>query len=293
MNRDNRLFIFLKEPGQKNALWGDFGASSDINPIELVPNITGLQGQDDSRIYSTGYALRKGHSWDAIQAGSTSYGTYTGTIIFRGVEALLNYMEAYYERNGSLDASATQYWQAIRTRAKVDTDFNKTINATDMAKEALGDWGAYSAGQLIAPTLYNIRRERRCELMAEGLRWMDLQRWRALDQMINTPYHIEGMKVWGPMQHWYDDTEGNSQLVYGLDNTGSNISSPDRSAYLRPYEKVRGSLALEGYRWKMAHYLSPIALQDVLITSQNNDVSTSPIYQNPGWSLTVGEGAIE
>ena len=48
-----------------------------------------------------------------------------------------------------------------------------------MNQETL-DWGAYTAGQLVDPTLYNIRRERRCELMAEGLRWMDLKRWRAM-----------------------------------------------------------------------------------------------------------------
>lgn len=72
-----------------------------------------------------------------------------------------------------------------------------------MTKEALNDWGVYSAGQLVDPTLYNIRRERRCELMAEALRYMDLRRWRAMDQMINTPYHIEGFKIWGEMQNWY------------------------------------------------------------------------------------------
>ena len=106
-----------------------------------------------------------------------------------------------------------------------------------MAKEALNDWGAYSAGKLIDPTLYNIRRERRCELMAEGLRYMDLMRWRAMDQMISTPYHIEGFKLWGSMQHWYDNEDGTSQLVYGMDNPKANVSDPAISPYLRPYEK--------------------------------------------------------
>jgi hypothetical protein len=205
----------------------------------------------------------------------------------------LNYIEAYYERYGSLDATATQYWQAIRNRAKVDPDFNKTIAATEMEKEAPNDWGAYSAGQLIDPTLYNIRRERRCEFIGEGMRWMDLQRWRALDQMITTPYHIEGFKLYGPMQDWYQKEDGSSALIYGLDVAGAFVSPPDRSIYLRPYEKQRSSLALEGYRWKMAHYLQPVAIQDLLITSKDNDLSTSPIYQNPGWPTVANEGAIE
>lgn len=70
-----------------------------------------------------------------------------------------------------------------------------------MQKEKENDWGAYSANVLVNPTLFNIRRERRCELMAEGLRDMDLHRWRAMDQMISTPYHIEGINFWGSDMH--------------------------------------------------------------------------------------------
>jgi hypothetical protein len=40
----------------------------------------------------------------------------------------------------------------------------------------------------------------------------------------------------------------------------------------------------------MAHYLNPIAIQDMLITSIDNDLSTSPIYQNPGWPSVANEG---
>ncbi len=80
---------------------------------------------------------------------------------------------------------------------KVDNDYNKTIAATNMNEEAKGDWGAYSHGQLVNTTIYNVRRERRNELCAEGLRLMDVRRWCALDQMITTPYIIEGIKYWG------------------------------------------------------------------------------------------------
>ena len=36
---------------------------------------------------------------------------------------------------------------------------------------------------MIDKTLYNIRRERRCEFIAEGMRKDDLLRWRSLDKM--------------------------------------------------------------------------------------------------------------
>ena len=47
-----------------------------------------------------------------------------------------------------------------------------------------------------------------------------------------------------------------------------------------------------GYKWAMAHYLSPIATQHFLITSKDgSDVTMSQIYQNPGWSTTANTGA--
>ena len=56
-------------------------------------------------------------------------------------DALLNYMEACYEKNGNLDAKAQSYWRAFRERAHPDTDYNKTIAATVMSEEAKNDWG--------------------------------------------------------------------------------------------------------------------------------------------------------
>ena len=61
---------------------------------------------------------------------------YTGVVLYRVVEALLNYMEASYERTGILDASAREYWQIIRRRAQVNDNIDATIAATDMSKEA-------------------------------------------------------------------------------------------------------------------------------------------------------------
>lgn len=279
-DRDSRLRLFLKEPGQKNVIYESLEGDHAVL-IEPVPNI--LEASPE-KAYTTGYALRKGNSF--YQEQSVNGGGYTGSITFRSAEALLNYIEASYERTGALNNKAQSYWVALRNRANVDTDFNKTIAATIMTEEAKNDWGAYSAGKLVDPTLFNIRRERRSELMAEGLRNMDLRRWRAMDQMITTPYHIEGIKLWGEMKEWYD-----SKLIYGSEE--ANVSSPDRSMYLRPYEKVQKSLVYDGYKWAMAHYLQPIAIQHFLITSPDGQtVGESPIYQNPSWPTTAGEGAL-
>lgn len=275
--RDGRLALFLKEPGQKNVLL-NFGQGTHATEIEPIPAI--FESSYDKK-YSTGYTIRKGLSYDAAQANNGS--GYTGSITFRASEAYLNYIEACYENTGSLDATSTQYWQALRTRAKVSPDFNKTIAATEMSKES-NDWGAYSAGTLINPTLYNIRRERRNELMAEGLRFMDLKRWRSMDQMITTPYHFEGFKLWGPMKSWYTD----KQIVYGATSTGAIVSDPALSVYLRPQEIRSNASSYVGAKWTMAHYLSPIAVQHFTISSDDGGIAGSPIYQNPGWPTTGG-----
>lgn len=36
--------------------------------------------------------------------------------------------------------------------------------------------------------------------MSEGFRWDDLRRWRSMDQLVNTPYQVEGFKLWGEMK---------------------------------------------------------------------------------------------
>lgn len=273
-NRDSRLMIFLKEPGQHNILIKDLiGETANIE--ETYPLITLTDG---ARRYVTGYALRKGGAFHQ-KFYSNSKG-YTASIAYRATEALLNYMEASYERQGALDGTATEYWKILRRRSHVDEDFQKTIALTNMSKEAENDWGAYSGGKLIDATLYNIRRERRCEFIADGLRYMDLCRWRAMDQLIEHPYIPEGFHLWNtPMQDWYTD------LLYdGSD--AANVSSPSVSEYLRPYQKNSKQTCYEGMTWRMAHYLHPIMVKQFLITaSDNKTIESSPIYQNPYWPI--------
>ena len=295
VNRDTRLSIFLKVPGQQNVLYElDNAEGSEAVITEPYPLIT---SGDYERGYATGYAIRKGGSFNRKYYKNGS--GYTGAICFRAVEALLNYMEASYLLNGSLDGTAREYWTLIRQRACMDTDFEKTIRLTDMTKEAENDWGAYSAGQILEDkTLYNIRRERRCEMLAEGLRYMDLRRWRSMDQLITNPYHIEGFHLWNtPMENWYleevvdEEGEGTGEfesILVADGSTNANASSSDLSEYLRPFEKNPTQAAYEGCTWKMAHYLSPIMVKQFqLVEAAGMDV----LYQNPYWPVVADQPA--
>lgn len=282
VNRDSRLSIFLKEPGQQNILF-EVGHSEGTEAVQVEPYPSITLG-DGERGYATGYALRKGGSFN--QKYYANGGGYTAAVCYRATEALLNYMEASYEKEGTLNGTAREYWTIIRERAHVSTDFDKTISMTDMSREAENDWGAYSGGTLIDATLYNIRRERRSELMAEGLRFMDLCRWRAMDQLITKPAHLEGFHLWNtPMESWYDNliADGTSD---------ANVSSKDKSEYLRPHERYPAQAGYNGLTWKMAHYLEPIMIKQLQITAVDGaDVTTSTIYQNPYWPLTADQAA--
>lgn len=290
-DRDNRLQIFMKDVGE---LRFTDQTSSDGSPIEIaIPEIAGNQ---ETR-YVTGYGIKKGFSYMSSQIEGEA-GT-TGSVVFRAVESYLNYIEASYLKFGSIDGKAAAYWSAIRTRAGVNPDFNITIGNTEMAKEAKGDFGAFSAGSVLNDAiLYNIRRERRNELMSEGLRYFDLKRWRSLDQLKNDPYIIEGFKLWGPMQEWFKNEDTGQSILVPAESGASgtpNVSSPSESKYLRPYRIILGptNLAREGYRWATAHYLEPIAIQHLIITSPSGDPASSVIYQNPGWPLVANSGATE
>jgi len=275
-DRDTRLRIFLKQEGYRNFF---DEAGSEGTTIEPWPDIT--CGTYNNR-YVTGYCLRKGMSHMGEMA---TFNGYTGCLIYRASEAYLNYIEASYEYSGSIDGTADKYWRQLRARAGIDEDYTATIDATKMGTEAQNDWGAFSAGKVIDATLFNIRRERRCELMAEGLRSMDLHRWRAMDQMIETPYHVLGINLWENKN--LADIKKNATSAF---EENVNVSSSSFSKYLAPYHISQNNHCYDGYRFKMAHYLSPIAVQHFLITG-DGDVAASTLYQNPYWPVKAGESA--
>ena len=194
IDRDWRWRLFMKAPKEAKAV-------DNIATVEYFPEAPRLYVSDAKNATSTGYIQGKGYSLDyndqLLGKDQTAF------VVYRASEAYLNYIEASYLKNGNIDATADKYWKALRARAGVDTDYQKTINASDMSKEALNGWDAYSHGALVDATLYNIRRERRCEFIGEGFRYMDLIRWRALDQL--NGYQLEGAKIFGPMKSIFGD----------------------------------------------------------------------------------------
>ena len=177
----------------------------------------------------------------------------------------------------------------MRAGEDVDQDYMKKVNANDLSKE--NDWAVYSAGAMIDPLLYNIRRERRCELMSEGFRYDDLKRWRALDQVQNSV--VEGFNLWDNAYTLY--TGANEKLIQPGEAGTPNVSAKATSKYLRPYQIVTTNNDLfNGYTWMKGYYLSPIPAFEIRISASNmDDPSTSPLYQNPYWPTQANGSATE
>ncbi len=260
-DRDERLTSSVKIAGSDiETVPGPDGTLVNDTIYYYRPQLT-LSGNEGS---PTGYELKK---WVSYEAGQQEQGQGTSaTPIFRAAEAYLIYLEAYYERHGNLGENCDRYWTALRRRAGVDTDYNKTIAATDLSKE--NDLAVCSKGIEVDKTLYNIRRERRCELLGEGMRLDDLKRWRALDKMRD--YQVEGMNLWEEMYKMYDNGALNGV-----------VSPSGVSNYIRPLQKSSTSVAYNGYNFPKPHYLEPIPISEFLLTVDGSGSST--LYQNPGW----------
>lgn len=223
------------------------------------------------------YSLSHYTAKDYSSEQRTQYNCTTAVPILRAAECYLNYLEAYYMRHGNLGGNCDRYWKALRQRAGVDTDYKKTIVATNLTKE--NDLAIYSRGQLIDPTLYNIRRERRCEFIAEGLRFDDLKRWRALDMMQN--YQPEGFRLWNTKNKDLYTTPAREL-------SPDVISQSGISAYLHPLQISASSAAYGGYTFPKPHYLEPIPIGEFLLVISPDGVTEtalgkSVLYQNPGW----------
>ena len=271
-NRDLRLVTSVAKPGDK---------IMTLNGKDIMYQYPGLIAASGIRVTSTGYIPRKGWADNDVTYNSA----YPLALpIFRAAEAYLNYIEAYYLRYNTLeDATLKKYWTELRSRAGVDTDFQKTINATDLSKEI--DLARYSGKELVDKTLYNIRRERRSELIAEGMRKDDLYRWRSLDMMQN--YWVEGMNYW---DEFHTDFEA-ACTACKLNYTAPNDASV--SKYLRPQAMNELVKKYNGYCFEEANYLSPLSYDVFRMSTpvEGGDVSTSVVYQNPGWPVKAGSYA--
>ena len=304
-DRDERLQLFMFGESdvlgidQKSIDLANKKLAAGATPLtKILFNAATLFATDQASRDVTGYRQRKFYNYDpAMQLGQT-FSDVDGQIIIRVEEAMLNYIEASYLRTGSLDATATGYWTALRARAGITAPISTTIAATDMSKEAdvnrpSYDWAAFSAGHPVDATLYSIRRERRSEFAGEGLRNDDLIRWASLDQVKN--YQIEGVNFWDQIYQnpSFVDKNGVSLIIADGD-ANATMSAKTLSKYVRPYQiQKTNNILYNGYTFYQAHYLSPFSYQEMQLCSPDGNAENSNLYQNIYWPVKANGEAIK
>ncbi len=94
--RDWRLKLFMRAPGETKAFINlPVGKNPEVEP--QVPAIDGASRY----LEGTGYSIKKGLSYNNDMQATVGR-DLTGMVLFRAAEAYLNYIEACYEKNGSL-----------------------------------------------------------------------------------------------------------------------------------------------------------------------------------------------
>ncbi|MCK7554369.1 RagB/SusD family nutrient uptake outer membrane protein [Chitinophaga sedimenti] len=134
-----------------------------------------------SNYSSTAYSSQKflNESVKDIAEGSNAL-NQTDAPIIRFGEVLLNYAEATYELGQLTQADLDKSINKLRDRAK--TARLKIVGGNPVAATAGGDvaYDDPKRDPTVPSMLWEIRRERRVEMMFEGNRLIDLKRWKKL-----------------------------------------------------------------------------------------------------------------
>ena len=158
-------------------------------------------------------------------------------LLFGIEEVMLNYAEAKFELGEFSQSVADATINKLRVRAVIPAMNVSEIDASfDLNRD-----------QSVDPVLWEIRRERRIELMGDGFRFRDLKRWKK-GEYVNKQ----------PLGAWVKSSDYGSKL---------NILGGADEGYSILFAKPSG--------WLEKYYLEPIPTQEIALNPK--------LKQNPGW----------
>lgn len=158
-------------------------------------------------------------------------------LLFGIEEVMLNYAEAKFELGDFSQAVADETINKLRLRADIPSmKVSEIDNSFDLNRD-----------QSVNPILWEIRRERRIELMGDGFRFRDLKRWKKGEYVDKQPL---GM--------WVNNSNYGNKL---------KILDGAKEGYAILFNKPSG--------WLEKYYLEPIPTQEIALNPK--------LKQNPGW----------
>jgi hypothetical protein len=252
-NRDPRLAQTIRTPG--------FVRKGETKPT--VP---------DFGASTTGYQFIKYVQGPAHDAGGTND---NDIIVFRYAEVLLNFAEAKAELGTLTQSDIDNSIKLIRDRVGMpNMNMAKANSNPDpFLEKQYPNVKGNNKGDIL-----EIRRERRVELIREGIRWDDLMRWAVGENVAKT---FKGMYFPGPGK--YDlDHNGTIDLVIYQGSKPTNIKDNIQYKSLTSMHLENGTNGLMIINGNVSKnfvtpkdYLYPIPLQELQLNPN--------LKQNPGW----------
>ena len=210
----------------------------------------------------TGYPCTKFHSANSKQAEARN--TYYDWFVYRYAEVLLINAEAKAELGQC-------------TQEVLDKTINKLRDRVDMAHlttTPVADAKPLDYGYQLSNLLYEIRRERRIELVHEGFRLDDLMRWNAM-KLLDNPKTMFGIKITDAVAKEYKEVAG---VEFGDGEGQRPVAEYEGAKYLYQYPDRSLDATQSGRHWKEndRRWLDPLPT-DQLVLNPN-------LTQNPGWN---------
>lgn len=205
----------------------------------------------------SGYSCTKFHSADEAQyqARNTSYDWF----IYRYAEVLLINAEANAELGSCTQAVLDKTINQLRDR----------VGMAHLTVNPVADQQPLDYGYELSNLLYEIRRERRIELVNEGFRMDDLKRWNAM-KLLENPLTVLGIRITPTVEKQYEGI-----ATFGGEN-GRSVIEYKGKTYLYQYSSK--ALNDAGRKWSDndRRWLYPLPI-DQLTLNKN-------LTQNPGWT---------
>ena len=205
----------------------------------------------------SGHPCTKFHSADEAQyqARNTSYDWF----IYRYAEVLLINAEANAELGSCTQAVLDKTINQLRDR----------VGMAHLTVNPVADQQPLDYGYELSNLLYEIRRERRIELVNEGFRMDDLKRWNAM-KLLENPLTVLGIRITPTVEKQYEGI-----ATFGGEN-GRSVIEYKGKTYLYQYSSK--ALNDAGRKWSDndRRWLYPLPI-DQLTLNKN-------LTQNPGWT---------